>query len=75
MNPNVVENILEKHMDSQDGLISIMEDIQNSFGYLPQEALQMLAARTGRSLVDIYGVATFYKSFSLKPRGKHLISV
>ena len=35
----------------------------------------MVAEKTGRSLVDIYGVATFYRSFSLKPRGKHLCSV
>ncbi|MBU0517759.1 NAD(P)H-dependent oxidoreductase subunit E [bacterium] len=75
MNPEVVHNILEKHQQSQDGLISILEDIQRSFGYLPSQALQQVAEESGRNLVDIYGVATFYKSFSLKPRGKHLISV
>ncbi|TKJ36939.1 hypothetical protein CEE37_14595 [candidate division LCP-89 bacterium B3_LCP] len=75
MNPEVVQNILEKHNEGQDGLISILEDIQNHFGYLPQEALQIVADKSGQALVDIYGVATFYKSFSLKPRGKHLMSV
>jgi len=75
MNPEVVQSILEKHKESQDGLISILEDIQRSFGYLPPEALQQVAEESGRNLVDIYGVATFYKSFSLKPRGNHLISV
>jgi NADH-quinone oxidoreductase subunit E len=75
MNPDVVHNILEKHDRSQDGLISILEDIQRSFGYLPREALQQVADESERNLVDIYGVVTFYKSFSLKPRGKHLISV
>ncbi len=75
MNPEVVSNILQKHRDVRDGLISILEDIQSQFGYLPSEALKIVADETGTSLVDIYGVATFYKSFSLKPRGKHLISV
>jgi NADH-quinone oxidoreductase subunit E len=75
MNPEVVQGILRKHESDQDGLISILEDIQSHFGYLPADALKTLAEESDRSLVDIYGVATFYKSFSLKPRGKHLISV
>ncbi len=75
MNPEVVQNILKKHSENRDGLISILEDIQTRFGYLPADALKIVADETGKSLVDIYGVATFYKSFSLKPRGKHLISV
>ena len=57
------------------GLISVLEDIQGRYGYLPRIALNRLSEETGRSLTDIYGVATFYRSFSLKPRGKHLISV
>ncbi len=57
------------------GLISVLEDIQGRYGYLPRVALNTLSEETGRSLTDIYGVATFYRSFSLMPRGKHLISV
>jgi len=55
--------------------MTILEDIQMQYRYLPEEALRIVAEETKRSLVDIYGVATFYKSFSLKPRGKHLVSV
>jgi NADH-quinone oxidoreductase subunit E len=61
--------------DELGGVISILEAIQNKYGYIPQEQLRELARKTTRSLVDLYGVATFYRSFSLKPRGKHLISV
>jgi len=57
------------------GLISTLEEIQAKFGYLPREELLQVAEKTGRSLVDIYGVATFYRAFSLTPRGKHLVSV
>ncbi len=58
-----------------DGLISILENVQAKYNYLPQEVLREISEETGRSLVDIYGVATFYRAFSLKPRGKHLVSV
>ncbi len=58
-----------------DGLLAILERIQGKFGYLPEEELREVAKETGRSLVDVYGVATFYKAFSLEPRGKHLVSV
>lgn len=59
----------------QGGLISILEDIQAKYGYLPEAELRTVAEETGRSLVDVYGVATFYRSFSLTPRGRHLVSV
>ncbi|OPX23885.1 MAG: hypothetical protein B1H03_00215 [Planctomycetales bacterium 4484_113] len=53
----------------------MLERVQARYNYLPEEALRKVAAETGRSMVDIYGVATFYRAFSLKPRGKHLVSV
>jgi NADH:ubiquinone oxidoreductase subunit E len=65
--------ILESHAGSSDGLISILEEVQNAFGYLPEPSLRTIGSRMGWSLVDIYGVATFYRAFSLKPRGKHLV--
>jgi NADH-quinone oxidoreductase subunit E len=67
------ENI--KSINAKDGIISILEKIQARYGYLPEKELRSVAEETGKSLVDIYGVATFYKSFSLKPRGRHLVSV
>ena len=70
-----VEVILKEHDINKEGLISILQDVQKKYGYLPQNALNIVSEKTGRSMVDIYGVATFYKSFRLKPIGKHLISV
>ncbi len=60
---------------AEGSLISTLEKIQSRYGYLPEDALRAVAEQTGRSLTDIYGVATFYRSFSLEPRGKHLVSV
>jgi NADH-quinone oxidoreductase subunit E len=68
-----VLGILEKHNEERGRLIAILEEIQAEYGYLPEKPLRIVSERTGRSLVDVYSVATFYRSFSLKPRGKHLI--
>jgi NADH:ubiquinone oxidoreductase subunit E len=70
-----IAGIIERHDQESGGLISLLEAIQSKYSYLPEEALKLVAQETGRPLVDIYGVATFYRAFSLKPRGKHLLSV
>jgi len=75
MKADEILGILDKHEGDRGGLISVLEDVQAKYSYLPAEALRIVADKTGRSLTDVYGVATFYKSFSLKPRGKHLCSV
>ncbi len=75
MSPETVVDIVEKQSGGWDGLISILQEVQARYGYLPPEVLRTVAARTGHSLVDVYGVATFYRSFSLKPRGNHICSV
>ena len=67
--------IIAKYKDRRGGLISILEEIQSKFGYLPEKALEVVAEKTNRDIVDIYGVATFYRAFRLRPRGKHLTSV
>ncbi len=69
-----VGQIVDKHRGERGELIAILEEIQAKYSYLPEEALRVVAERTGRSLIDIYGVATFYSWFSLKPRGKHLVT-
>ncbi|MFC2139535.1 NAD(P)H-dependent oxidoreductase subunit E [Bacteroidota bacterium] len=71
----IAVEVLQKYGDKPGGLIAILEEIQIKYGYLPEETLKAISKKTGRSLVDIYAVATFYRAFSLKPRGKHLISV
>lgn len=75
MNPEDIAAIIDKSSQRGGSLIAILEGIQAKYSYLPEEALREVAHRTGRSLVDVYGVATFYRAFSLKPRGRHLVSV
>ena len=70
-----VFRIVQKHSGQRGAMISILEEVQATYGYLPADALKTVAEATGRSLVDVYGIATFYRAFSLKPRGKHLCTV
>jgi NADH-quinone oxidoreductase subunit E len=75
MNPEDVFRIVDKYDGRHGAIISILEDIQAEYHFLPREALKIVASRTGRSLVDICALATFYRSFSLEPRGRHVVSV
>jgi NADH-quinone oxidoreductase subunit E len=75
INSKDILRIIENHNGKLGGLMTILGDIQSEYGYLPETSLRMVADETGVSLVDIYGVATFYHSFSLKPQGKHLMCV
>lgn len=75
MDEQVIERVVAEHHGSLGGMLSILTELQSKYGYLSQDALRKVAETTGCSLTDIYAVATFYKAFSLKPRGKHLVSV
>ena len=56
-------------------LIPILQDIQENYRYLPEECLIQVSGKLQIPLIDVYGVATFYQSFSLAPKGKHIIVV
>jgi NADH-quinone oxidoreductase subunit E len=70
-----IDGILAKHRFSESMLISYLQDIQKELNYLPQEALRFVAGRVNIALPRVYGIATFYKTFSLLPRGRHMIHV
>jgi NADH:ubiquinone oxidoreductase subunit E len=65
------QSIIDKHQGLQKNLIAILLDVQECFNYLPPDALRHVAKALDMPLIDIIGVATFYRAFSLKPRGKH----
>ncbi len=71
----VIQDTIKKYHGEYGGILSILEEIQSKYGYLSADALKLVSAETGRSMVDIYGIATFYKAFTLTPRGKHIVSV
>jgi NADH-quinone oxidoreductase subunit E len=70
-----VGQVLEKYQRDKSALIDILHDTQSEIGYLPKEALGEIGAGLGVPLSRVYSVATFFKAFSLTPRGRHLINV
>ena len=71
----VIDEILERHNNDKSMIIAIMQDVQEVYRYLPQEALEHIAAKTGMSESDLCGVATFYGNFSLDAKGKYVLKV
>jgi len=71
----LVGEIVARHAGRLGALVSILQGVQARYGYLPPEALRKVAEASGRPLVEVYGIATFYKAFRLKPRGKHSMVV
>ncbi|MCM8821918.1 MAG: NAD(P)H-dependent oxidoreductase subunit E [Candidatus Omnitrophica bacterium] len=74
-NANKIDEILVKHGMNRSRIVAIMQDIQNEFGYLPEKNLKYISMKLQTPLSQIYSIATFYRAFSLKPRGKHLVTV
>jgi len=70
-----VDEIVGRYKGQITGSVGILQDIQNRYNYLPKEALVHMAKRLNVPLSQVYSLATFYKALSLRPRGKHLISV
>ena len=71
----VVSKVLKKHKKDKSLLVDILQDVQSSIGYLPQEALEAVAEGLEVPVSRVYSVATFFKAFSLTPRGRNLINV
>lgn len=70
-----LEHFINENKDQQGALMPLLHETQELFGYLPEEAQRKISEAIGVSMAEIYGVATFYSRFTLKPRGKYTVSV
>ena len=70
-----VESLFKEYKEEKDNLIPMLEEIQEKFGYIPQEAQKLLSDYLDIPMAEIYGVITFYSRFTLIPKGKYAISV
>ncbi|MCL2246659.1 MAG: NAD(P)H-dependent oxidoreductase subunit E [Lentimicrobiaceae bacterium] len=79
LTPNIdlslIENIIPKYKGKKGGLITLLQEIQAVYSYLPKSALQCVEKELNYSLSELYAVATFYAQFKLKPSGKYSIKV
>ncbi|MGB9604760.1 MAG: NAD(P)H-dependent oxidoreductase subunit E [Bryobacteraceae bacterium] len=70
-----IEGIIRQHGGEKSALIAMLQDIQQQYTYLPRDVLEYLSRNLGVPLTRIYSLATFYRAFSLRPKGRHPISV
>ena len=69
-----IDRIIKRHK-KKGALVPLLQDVMAEYGYLPQETIERISQELDIPLSQVYSLATFYKSFSLTPRGKYLISV
>ncbi|MCX7904787.1 MAG: NADH-quinone oxidoreductase subunit NuoE [Caloramator sp.] len=69
------KEVIKKYKDVKGGLIPVLHQIQNIYGYLPEDVLKIVSQELNVPMSEIYGVASFYSYFSLEPKGEHIIRV
>jgi NADH:ubiquinone oxidoreductase subunit E len=74
----IVDQVIQRsgcgeHPESR--LISVLQGVQGEYGYLPREALEQVAEKMDLPISRVYGVATFFHQFRLRPKGKHTITI
>ena len=70
-----IKEITEKFKEMKGALIPALHEVQKLYGYLPEEALQVVSKDLDIPMSEIYGVSTFYSQFTLEPKGEHIIKV
>jgi NADH-quinone oxidoreductase subunit E len=75
MQLEIVEKIIQQHHAQKSALIAMLQDVQNQYSYLPQDVLMHITHTVGVPLSRAYSLATFYRAFSLKPKGRHPIAI
>jgi len=75
VNVDDVRELLKRYEGKRGVLVHALQDVQREFGFLPEEALEVIADEFDLSLAHVYGVASFYAHFYFTPRGKNIIKV
>ena len=70
-----LDSILEGRRSQPHQLIEVLQDVQEQEGYISEEAMRAVSRELGVPLMELYSVASFYKAFALKPRGKNVITM
>lgn len=71
----IFKKILKRYFENEGNIITILQDVQESFGYIPEESINWFSKKLDIPASRFFGVATFYSQFHLKPRGKNVITV
>jgi len=75
MPPQTFDKILEGRRSQPNQLIEVLQDVQENYGYISEEAIQAVSEGLGVPIIEVYRVAAFYKAFRLKPAGKNVLTM
>jgi len=75
MDTTLIDTILQRHPQQPSAIIQVLLDVQNELYYLPRDVLEHVSKQLNVPVSRSYHLATFYKAFSLKPKGKYPIAV
>jgi NADH-quinone oxidoreductase subunit E len=75
VNLELIDPLIQKYKGKKGNMIPLLQGTQEIYGYLPRMAFEKIAGETGLNLSEMFGVATFYAQFRLKPIGKYIIKV
>jgi NADH:ubiquinone oxidoreductase subunit E len=70
-----LEKILAAHLQDNSNILSILQDVQENFNYIPENAVTWLSKNLNIPASRLFGIITFYDQFHLKPRGENVITV
>ena len=75
MSNDLLERILVDRRSQPQQLLEALQDVQEAFGYISEEAMRTISAELGVPVMEVYRAANYYKAFSLTPRGRHVLTV
>jgi NADH:ubiquinone oxidoreductase subunit E len=75
MTPKSLDQIIEGRRSQPNQLIEALQDIQENYGYISEEAMKAVSLGLGVPLIEVYRVASFYKAFRLRPSGKYVLTM
>jgi NADH-quinone oxidoreductase subunit E len=70
-----VESLIDSYADKKEQLIALLQDVQAEFNYIPQDVIVKISQKLDIPLSQVFSVATFFQAFSLKPRGRHTVTI
>lgn len=69
----LIRKVLDRHAGTEGAALPVLHDIQEALGFIPAEAVPMIAAALNRTRAEIHGVITFYLDFRTTPAGRHVV--
>jgi NADH-quinone oxidoreductase subunit E len=70
-----IDSLIDSYSGKREELVSLLQDVQAEFNFLPRDVIIKISEKLDVPLSQVYSVATFFKSFSLQPRGRHIVTV